>query len=87
LLNSLAVSIIDDTESIPLKMLRPAVTSWLKLGLAAIVIQDTRVPRPDYLPDKPIDLTRSRKELGYEPMYNMPKAIEDLFESRRQIPK
>jgi len=54
---------------------------------AKINIQDTRVPKPANVQDKPINLTRSRKELGYEPMYDMPKAIDDLIESRRQLPK
>lgn len=54
---------------------------------ARIKIQETGVPKPANVQDRPIDLARSRKELGYNPIYDMPKAIDDLIEFRNKLPK
>ncbi|HZW57868.1 MAG TPA: NAD(P)-dependent oxidoreductase [Nitrososphaerales archaeon] len=47
------------------------------LPQARIKVEELSIGSPAVKAEQPMSLERSRKEIGYEPMYDMPRALED----------
>ncbi|MBI2183604.1 MAG: NAD(P)-dependent oxidoreductase [Thaumarchaeota archaeon] len=56
-----------------------------KIPSANIRVEEMHIGSPATKVDEPTDLTRSRTELGYEPQYDMPKAVEDYVDWYKQF--
>jgi len=50
------------------------------LPQAKIKVEELSIGSPSVKADQPLSLARSRREIGYEPMYDLPKALADYID-------
>ena len=50
------------------------------LPMAKIKVEELSIGSPSVKADQPVTLERSRREIGYEPLYDMPKALADYID-------